>query len=57
MGKFLKVTVVSLALCAGGACSMFREDCKTCDGTGSVVNFWGLKVTCPDCDGKGYVKK
>ena len=60
MRNFLKVSCVCLALSASGmflGCSLFREECETCDGTGYIVSFLGVKITCPDCDGKGWVKK
>jgi DnaJ-class molecular chaperone len=60
MRNFLKVSCVCLALSASVGflgCSLFREECDTCGGTGYVVSFLGVKITCPDCNGKGYITK
>jgi DnaJ-class molecular chaperone len=47
------IILASLATLIVG-CSLFREDCETCNGTGKIVSFGGIQITCPDCNGKGY---
>jgi DnaJ-class molecular chaperone len=33
-----------------------RENCKRCDGVGTVANPHGIIVTCPECGGRGTFK-
>jgi len=51
------IILASLGILTFGACSFFRKDCEPCNGTGSIVSFWGVKIECSNCDGKGYVAR
>ena len=52
MRKKLFVLLAASMLLVG--CSLFREDCSTCNGTGKTISFLGVSVECRDCNGKGY---